>query len=439
MRLIPSLLALTLASTALAQPGGGGDKVDPVRATQPKSTSTEGAIVVQPEGVLDAATRAKGEQVAAKAIAYLKAQQDAASGGWSVPTKPGKPNLPAISGLILNGILLDHGTKADDPAVAKGVSYILRFQQPDGGIYDAILPTYNTSIAISALAHVDTDAARDAIVKGQNFLRNSQWGAAAPVGGKETPQGADKVTPAHPFYGGLGYGNHGRPDISNTGFFLQTMHDTGVPSDDPAVQRALVFLQRLQMLEKDSSGKIVNDQPYAKDSRQGGFIYATTEEAKDLNIGQSEASTKVEETLDDGTKISRLRAYGSVSYDGFKSYLYAGLKQSDPRVQAVLGFMRRNYTVAENPGMGSDGLYYYYLMFARALEAGKINTMDAVTTDASGKKTTVPHNWRADLINRLAELQNPDGSFKSVNPRWMEDNPQLITGYGLIALEHALK
>lgn len=46
-------------------------------------------------------------------------------------------------------------------------------------------------------------------------------------------------------------------------------------------------------------------------------------------------------------------------------------------------------------------------------------------------------NWRTDLVNRMAELQQPDGSFKSIDPRWMEDNSVLITAYALIALESA--
>jgi len=130
-----------------------------------------------------------------------------------------------------------------------------------------------------------------------------------------------------------------------------------------------------------------------------------------------------------------LRAYGSVSYAGFKSYLYAGLKKDDPRVQAVLDFCRHNYTVAENPRAGTDGQYYYYVAFARALRAAQIDTIDAVGAD--GK--SVPRNWRADLINQLATMQNADGSFKSVDERWMEDNPVLITAYALLAAQNALR
>lgn len=372
-------------------------------------------------------------RAAASAITYFRAAQDKATGGWSVPQKPGQPHLPAITGLIVNGMLLEPGVTAADPTVARAVDYILSQQKPDGGIYDTILPSYNTAICISALARVDSDRAREAVQKAVAFLRNSQWGVTTPMGvggagGKEAPQA---VPETNAFYGGWGYGNRGRPDISNTGFALQALHDAEIPPDDVAFKRALIFLQRMQMLETDSAGKAVNDMPYAKGSHQGGFIYATGENANNVGKGQSFAGV-IEETLTDGTKVSKLRAYGSVSYLGFKSYLYAGLKQDDPRVLAVLDFLSKNYSTTQNPGMGTDGQYYYYIMMARALDASGRDTLNV--TDVAGR--SIARDWRTDMALQLSTLQNPDGSFMSLDDRWMENNPELITAYALVALQH---
>ncbi|MBY0308062.1 MAG: hypothetical protein K2Q09_04905, partial [Phycisphaerales bacterium] len=388
-----------------------------------------GAIATTPN-ILDKQTREKGERIAARAIQWLRSKQDAAKGAWGLP--PQGPAFPAITGLAVNGVLMQPGIDANDPAVARAVVWLLTQQQPDGGIYDRLLPVYNTSIALSALARVDSDQARAAIKKGQDFLKRSQWGAADPIPG---PDGPAKVVEAdHPFYGGWGYGRHSRPDISNSIFALQALADTGVPSDDPAVRRALVFMQRLQMQEKGADGKVINEQPYARGSHQGGFIYAPSKDDKALGTGDSEAGT-VEETLTTGETKSMMRAYGSVTYGGFKSYLYAGLKKDDPRVQAVLDFVRRNYTLAENPGIKANGMYYYYVMFSRALHASQQDVVDA--GDAAGKVT--PRNWRKDLIDQLATMQNEDGSFQSVDKRWMEDNQVLITAYALLAVQHALR
>ena len=251
----------------------------------------------------------------------------------------------------------------------------------------------------------------------------------------ELGETARPVERSHAFYGGVGYGRHGRPDLSNTGFFLEALHASGVPADDPAFQRALVFLQRTQMVER-RDGMVINDMPYAKGSRQGGFIYATSVDKDGVGKGQSQSTLgPIEETLDDGTKVSRLRAYGSMTYTGFKSYIYAGLKKDDPRVQAAMDWIARNYTLTENPGAGEDGLYYYYVIFARAMQAHGEPTIRTVGPDGG----TVERRWAKDLVAQLATLQEPDGSFRPMKDgaRWMEDNKVLITAYALIALEAA--
>jgi squalene-hopene/tetraprenyl-beta-curcumene cyclase len=397
----------------------------------------------------DAEHKAKAAAMIDKAVAWLKTQQDAESGGWSIPqapepeaAAPGEaapppppPHLPAITGLVLTGMLLDPKADMNDRAIAGGVKYLLNHQQPDGGIYDRMLPSYNTSIGVSALSRVDTPRANEAVQKGVEFLRKLQWGeqASPEVGASEA---AKPVERDHPFYGGVGYGRHGRPDNSNMNQFMQALQDAGVSSDDEAVKRALVFLERTQMLDE------VNEMTYADGSRQGGFVYATVENAQSVDgrAGQSMAGT-TEETLDDGTKVSRLRAYGSMTYAGFKSYIYADMPRDDVRVKAALGWIQRHYTVEENPGMGTDGLYYYYVTFARALDAFGPDTIDIVK-DAKGTSFDSPGTaesrvWGNDLIDRLAALQNDDGSFRSVDDRWMENNPVLITAYAVIALRHA--
>lgn len=437
MRTAALSLPLILVAAALAQPTPARPDIQPVLdpASRRDDQLGAGAITNTP-ATLDKATREKGEAMVAKAIAFLRTKQDPKSGAWGVapsaPDQPAPPTFPAFSGLIVSAMLMQPGIDASDPAVSKAIDYMLAQQQPDGGIYDRLLPVYNTSITLSALAHVDSDAARTAIRKGQDFLRSSQWGAPVLVNSPDKPTSA--VGPEHPFYGGWGYGNNSRPDISNLSFAVQALADTGVGPDDPAMQRAIIFLQRIQMIEKGAGGKVINDQAYAKGSSQGGFIYATASNDKTVGQGQSQAGT-IDETLTSGETVSMLRAYGSVSYAGFKSYLYAGLKKDDPRVTAVLDFVRHNYTLTENPRFGSDGQFYYYVMFARALSAAHVDTVDAVGSD--GKVT--PRNWRADLINQLATMQNDDGSFKSVNKRWMEDNTTLITAYALLAAEHALR
>lgn len=508
--LVPALL-VTLAAGVVGQP------------TPTDQPSTRPPAAESPHPPLDLDWRLRGDAIATKAIAFLRSRQDAETGGWSVPAKgQQRPHLPAISGLVIRGMLRQPGIDAKDPHVAKGVGYILKYARPDGGIYDTSLATYNTAICLSALALVDTPEARAALKPAQDFLKNSQWGTATPVGvggagGKESPE---TVGQEHPFYGGIGYGNRGRPDVSNLAFAIEAWRASGLPTDDPAFQKAIIFLQRCQMAES-FDGKPLNSAPYAKGSRQNGFIYATAENQQTIGQGQSFAGT-IEESMDDGTKVSRLRAYGSMTYAGFKSYIYAGLKPDDYRVRAAMDWISRNYTLLEHPHMGSDGYYYFMVMFARAMEASGSDTLDIASgaplrttlyfrniwpltsvdalksrlaelgapTPASivlgpldnrphlprraallyfadeaaaakaaealantplGMVRSSPQNrdpvgaspqqieWRQAVIEQLAMMQNDDGSFKSIDDRWMENDPVLITAYALIAAQSALR
>lgn len=356
-----------------------------------------------------------------RAITYLRAQQDQATGGWAV--NPKGPQLPGITALVVNGMILSPDIDAADPAIGRAVDFMLSFRQPDGGIYDKILANYNTSLCLSALSKLNTPQAVDAIAGAQTFLKGLQWSDEALA---HAESGA--VDAKHPFFGGAGYGGSSRPDMSNLNLMLQALHDSGMSANDESFQRALKFLERCQMLDS------VNDMSYADGSQQGGFIYSTSPDGDRIGEGESKPGT-IMETLSDGTVESRLRAYGSMTYAGFKSYVYANLKRDDPRVVAAYDWIRQNYTLEENPGVGTDGLYYYYVTFARALDAWGPDTIELLTPEGSVSET---RDWANDLIDKLAELQNADGSFKSVDDRWMENNPVLITAFALLALQHAI-
>ena len=70
-----------------------------------------------------------------------------------------------------------------------------------------------------------------------------------------------------------------------------------------------------------------------------------------------------------------------------------------------------------------------------AMALGRVALRDSDGQDGS----TAERRWALDLVNQLATLQEPDGSFRPMKDgaRWMEDNKVLITAYSLIALEAA--
>jgi squalene-hopene/tetraprenyl-beta-curcumene cyclase len=121
-----------------------------------------------------------------------------------------------------------------------------------------------------------------------------------------------------------------------------------------------------------------------------------------------------------------------MTYAGIKSMIYCGVGKDDPRYKAAFGWIQKNYTLDANPGMPKElaerGLYYYYHTFAKTMAVMGV----AEFADAAGVK----HNWRAELIAALAKRQKEDGSFANANDRWMEGDPNLVTGYALMALSH---
>jgi squalene-hopene/tetraprenyl-beta-curcumene cyclase len=67
--------------------------------------------------------------------------------------------------------------------------------------------------------------------------------------------------------------------------------------------------------------------------------------------------------------------------------------------------------------------------------ARALNVYDEpIITDAKGVK----HDWRVELTNKIASLQNPDGSWVG-EKRWMEDNKILATSFAILALEEIQK
>jgi squalene-hopene/tetraprenyl-beta-curcumene cyclase len=314
---------------------------------------------------------------------------------------------PALSALPLVAFQREPTARfAGADFMAKGYAYLRGFAQPDGGIYnkDAGLANYNTSVCLLALAGADDGKEQDLLLKARAYITGQQ---ASGMAKPETD-------------GGIGYGTigaspkRGHPDLDNTVVALEALRATrNLAADKPGAkdlnwQAAIDFITRCQNLpshnkEKWASGDAAN---------KGGFIYYP---------GFSNAG---EAPLDGGAKA--LRSYGSMSYAGLLSFIYADLKKDDPRVGAAIDWLRRHYTLEENPGMEQQGYYYYLHLMAKGLAAAGVAEFET-----GGRKV----DWRRELGMRLLKLQQQDGSWANENPRWKENNPVLVTSYCVMALE----
>ncbi len=336
--------------------------------------------------------RAAYDAAVTRAIEFLGASQGA-DGSYSGKAGPGFT-------AVVTTAVLSHGRGADDPLVAKSLKNLTGFVQDDGGIYapGSRIKTYETALGLMCFAAANRDGRFDEVIgAAEEFLKSGQFGTGNDTG----PSDVD--------YGGAGYGGETRPDLSNTAFLLDALQAAGRGPDDAAVQRALVFVSRCQNLETEH-----NTTPFAAKIDDGGFYYSPAGE------GSSPAGK---------TDNGGLRSYGSMTYAGLKSMVFAGLTPDDPRVKAALTWLAKHYTLDENPGLGQAGVYYYYNLMAKALDA----VDQPEFTDASG----TAHDWRAEMVAELLKRQRENGSWVNDDRRWMEGDPNLATAFALLALSHS--
>jgi len=337
------------------------------------------------------------------ALNYLtKTQED--NGSWM--------NYPAVTALAVSAFLrspFDY-TEWNSRPVADGLKFLLSCQQQDGGIYVDEQKTYNTSICLVALVDANNPDYANAIRRARDFLLGQQLDESRNTSRSDI------------LYGGIGYNAKGNADLSNMAWALEALKksenyrrvseasgnaqeqtsgtDANIAQKELFWDKALVFLQRCQNLKES------NDQSWA--GTDGGFVYSPSE-----------------------SKAGDYTSYGSMSYAGMKSLIYAGLDKNDARVKAVHQWISSNYNLNENTNMGEQGLYYYYHAMSKALQAYG----EPFIKDGKG----AVHNWRHDLISRLLTIQHGEGYWVNQNNRWWENNKDLVTAYSILSIENALQ
>jgi squalene-hopene/tetraprenyl-beta-curcumene cyclase len=336
-----------------------------------------------------------------KAIAHLRKSQEK-EGSWSQQRSPG------CTGIVLTGLLLCGKVTPEDPMAQRALKYIEGLINVKAGHIAGRddpkpqLLNYVTSINVMALQAAKRPDLYGKVVKdASNFLKKLQW-----------DEGEGK-TEKDDFFGGAGYDSKSRPDLSNTHFFLDALVAAGIPKDDPALKKALIFVSRCQNAKTE-----FNDQPWAGKIDDGSFIYSAA----------GGGVSKVEGSSPDKGLIG----YGSMTYAGIKSMIYCGVDRKDVRVKRAFEWIQKSYALDRNPGMPDAykerGLYYYYHTLAKTLD---LMGVDEITTP-DGKV----HDWRAELVAEIARRQQPDGSWVNANDQWMEGDANLVTGYVLMALSH---
>jgi squalene-hopene/tetraprenyl-beta-curcumene cyclase len=304
-----------------------------------------------------------------------------------------------MTGLAVLGLAVSPESGSDEvkKAIDRAVAFMMQHTQPDGGIYIKTQPynSYETSISILALARVDKARYQKTIDTCVKYIKGIQ------DDGSKDPKNK----------GGIGYGSKGvASNLSTTQYALQALKAAGLKEDDEAWKRAVAFVSTLQNQSETNP-----DNEWAAVVNDGGFIY----NPQGSKAGEVKVRGKV-----------GWRSYGSMTYAGYLSLVYANVAKDDPRVKGAEKWISANYTLKENPGMKFQGLYYYYNTFALAFTARGEKTIKL----ADG---TV-REWARDLGARLLSLQDEDGGFTNAADRWKEGSRVICASYSLRALSSVL-
>ncbi|TAN37440.1 MAG: hypothetical protein EPN23_05465 [Verrucomicrobia bacterium] len=337
-----------------------------------------------------------------RGMRWLEAKQQA-DGHWS------NADFPALTALPLWA--LTKGGTENKAAIANAKKYILSCVHENGAIFrepkakqkGGGLANYNTAICMVALHLLNDPALAPVVLKARNFIAGTQY------------MGSDE------YRGGMGYdAETGRAyaDLSNSYMAYEAMRLTQTVEDlrKSGEQRANLDWQAAA----DFVTRIQNKASTPNDPNAGGFAYKP---------GASNAGA----TTNAAGEI-QLRSYGSMTYAGLLSLIYADVDRKDPRVQSAFNWAAHNWSLDQNPGMGQQGLYYFYNVLAKALA---VHGTEQVPTAAGAV------GWRVEAIKKLIGLQKIEaetghGYWVNVENRWMEGDRVLVTAYALIALETAL-
>ena len=333
---------------------------------------------------------------------WLSKEQNRSSGNW------GLDEYPALTGLAVRSFLGHPSSQVSrkyGKSLNKGIDFIRSKVQSDGGIYGKGLASYNTSICMMALMQARNSEDDSIIQNARKFLVNQQSDF-------DRKGETDNV-----FDGGVGYGSRwAHSDLSNTHLAMEalfyakkTYKNTEQEIIDLDWDAAISFVSKCQNLPSTNNENWVSEHP----EDRGGFVYFP---------GSSMAGE-----IENPNGSIALRSYGSMSYAGLLSFIYAEMDSKDPRVVAVKDWLIQHYTIEENPGMGPQGLFYYYHTMSKALSLSGITIIE----NEKGQKK----DWRKELSLHLLNLQTKDGSWVNNNGRWWERDPILVTSYALLTLE----
>ena len=355
---------------------------------------------------------------------FLAAEQSP-DGAWRSKVYGPFRDGPSLTPYVLTCVYLLPRGDTTAGALRHGHEYVSSLLDEHGRLREPLIsPVYTAApaswVAMFAGASPRDLRARDAWLR---YLRGRQLDAS--LGWKESDA---------PF-GGWGYsaavphkpapGEPSPPlvesNLSATVYALGALRCADVPPDDPAYRNVLAFVRRCQNF---------SDDPAARDARfdDGGFFFIPGDAAKN----------KAGVAGVDRSGRTRFHSYGSMTADGVRALLHAGLPPASPRVVAGRRWLEENFRADTNPGVFEPdrevlrGATYYYYCWSVA--HGFLHLGVREVRAAQGGREGEPVAWAEALAAELLARQRPDGSWSNRFTDSREDDPLVATPAAAAAL-----
>ncbi len=328
----------------------------------------------------------------------------------------------SLTPTVLKALAFGPDVAGSADARRRAGGYLIERVRPDGSIdggrFGMVYPVYTASASAIVLTFLDVPEGRKARDAWLRELRRRQL---------TEDLGWD---PGDPAFGGWGYsiepqsrddadstfGQHADADLSSTLFAIGALRIAGATAEDPAIRKALAFVERCQNVADDDR----DGDPRFDD---GGFFFSTTDPVRN----------KAGAAGIDRHGRTRYHSYGSTTADGLRALLRCGLSRDHPRVVAARRWLETHFSATSNPGTfeparaaDRDATYFYYAWSV----AHAFRALGIAEIESEGRKVA----WAEALSDELIRRQHDDGTWSNRFTASKEDDPLVATPFAAGAL-----